>query len=63
MPLLMWADDTVSTRCREVEVALGRPRTTEEYQEVLSSCLEECARPLPRRELGDRHMVACWNPL
>jgi two-component system heavy metal sensor histidine kinase CusS len=28
----------------EVEVALGRPRTDEEYREVLSSCLEECAR-------------------
>jgi peptide/nickel transport system ATP-binding protein len=24
---------------------------------------DECARPLPRREPGDRHMVACWNPL
>ena len=25
--------------------------------------LDECARPLPRRVLGERHMVACWNPL
>ena len=25
--------------------------------------LDDCARPLPRRALGDRHMVACWNPL
>jgi two-component system heavy metal sensor histidine kinase CusS len=28
----------------EIEVALSKCRTTEEYQEVLSSCLEECAR-------------------
>lgn len=28
----------------EVEVALGRPRTPEEYREVLGSCLEECGR-------------------
>ncbi|MDB5311266.1 MAG: heavy metal sensor signal transduction histidine kinase [Gemmataceae bacterium] len=28
----------------EVEVALGRPRTPDEYREVLSSCLEECGR-------------------
>jgi two-component system heavy metal sensor histidine kinase CusS len=28
----------------EVEVALGRPRSPEEYREVLGSCLEECAR-------------------
>ena len=28
----------------ELEVALGRARTPEEYQEVLGSCLEECAR-------------------
>jgi two-component system heavy metal sensor histidine kinase CusS len=28
----------------EVEVALGRPRTGEEYRDVLGSCLEECGR-------------------
>ncbi len=28
----------------EAEVALGRPRTPEEYRETLSSCLEECSR-------------------
>ncbi len=28
----------------EAEVALGKPRTPEEYQQVLGSCLEECAR-------------------
>jgi len=27
-----------------VEVALGRPRTADEYREVLASCLEECGR-------------------
>ncbi len=28
----------------EVEVALGKPRTPEDYRDVLGSCLEECAR-------------------
>ena len=28
----------------EVEVALSKPRSSEEYREVLSSCLEECVR-------------------
>jgi two-component system heavy metal sensor histidine kinase CusS len=28
----------------EAEVALGRPRSPEEYREALSSCLEECGR-------------------
>lgn len=28
----------------EIEVALGRPRSPDEYREVLSSCLEECGR-------------------
>ena len=28
----------------EAEVVLGRPRTPEEYREVLGSCLEECVR-------------------
>lgn len=28
----------------ELEVALGRPRSSEEYGEVLASCLEECGR-------------------
>jgi two-component system heavy metal sensor histidine kinase CusS len=28
----------------EAEVALGKPRTPEEYREVLGSCLEECGR-------------------
>ncbi len=28
----------------EAEVALGKPRSAEEYREVLGSCLEECAR-------------------
>jgi two-component system heavy metal sensor histidine kinase CusS len=28
----------------EAEVALGRPRSPEEYGEVLGSCLEECGR-------------------
>jgi two-component system heavy metal sensor histidine kinase CusS len=28
----------------EAEVALGRPRTPDEYREVLGSCLEECGR-------------------
>ncbi len=28
----------------EAEVALGRPRSPEEYREVLGSCLEECGR-------------------
>ena len=28
----------------ELEVALGRPRSLEGYQDVLGSCLEECAR-------------------
>jgi two-component system heavy metal sensor histidine kinase CusS len=28
----------------EVEVALGRPRSPDEYREVLGSCLEECGR-------------------
>jgi two-component system heavy metal sensor histidine kinase CusS len=28
----------------EIEVAIGRPRTPEEYREVLGSCLEECGR-------------------
>ncbi|HEX4608150.1 MAG TPA: heavy metal sensor histidine kinase [Urbifossiella sp.] len=28
----------------EVEVALGRPRTGDEYRDVLGSCLEECGR-------------------
>jgi two-component system heavy metal sensor histidine kinase CusS len=28
----------------EAEVALGRPRSAEEYREVLGSCLEECGR-------------------
>ncbi|MGD9883165.1 MAG: ABC transporter ATP-binding protein [Reyranella sp.] len=33
------------------------------YSDRCDRRLDECARPLPRRELGDRHMVACWNPL
>jgi two-component system heavy metal sensor histidine kinase CusS len=28
----------------EAEVALGKPRSAEEYREVLGSCLEECSR-------------------
>jgi two-component system heavy metal sensor histidine kinase CusS len=28
----------------EVEVTLGRPRTNDEYRDVLGSCLEECGR-------------------
>jgi two-component system heavy metal sensor histidine kinase CusS len=28
----------------EAEVALGKPRTAEEYREILGSCLEECGR-------------------
>jgi two-component system heavy metal sensor histidine kinase CusS len=28
----------------EAEVALGKPRSADEYREVLGSCLEECAR-------------------
>ena len=28
----------------EIEVALGKPRSGEEYRDVLESCLEECAR-------------------
>jgi peptide/nickel transport system ATP-binding protein len=24
---------------------------------------DECTKPLPRRGVGERHMVACWNPL
>jgi two-component system heavy metal sensor histidine kinase CusS len=28
----------------EIEVALGKPRTLDEYREVLGSCLEECGR-------------------
>jgi two-component system heavy metal sensor histidine kinase CusS len=28
----------------EAEVALGKPRSAEEYRDVLGSCLEECAR-------------------
>jgi two-component system heavy metal sensor histidine kinase CusS len=28
----------------ETEVALGKPRTAEEYREALESCLEECSR-------------------
>lgn len=34
----------ISTLRGEVEVALGRPRTTEEYRETLSSFLEEAGR-------------------
>ena len=25
--------------------------------------LDECAGPLPHRTVGERHVVACWNPL
>ena len=25
--------------------------------------LDDCAKPLTRRVFGDRHLVACWNPL
>jgi peptide/nickel transport system ATP-binding protein len=25
--------------------------------------LDQCAQPLPRRTVGERHVVACWNPL
>ncbi|MBV8408724.1 MAG: ABC transporter ATP-binding protein, partial [Alphaproteobacteria bacterium] len=25
--------------------------------------IDDCVRPLPHREVGERHMVACWNPL
>ncbi len=25
--------------------------------------IDDCTRPLPRRSVGDRHIVACWNPL
>ncbi|MFZ5784331.1 MAG: ABC transporter ATP-binding protein [Pseudomonadota bacterium] len=25
--------------------------------------IDDCTRPLPQRVVGDRHFVACWNPL
>ena len=25
--------------------------------------IDDCSGPLPRREIGERHIVACWNPL
>ncbi|HYR64485.1 MAG TPA: ABC transporter ATP-binding protein [Reyranella sp.] len=25
--------------------------------------IDDCTRPLPRRSVGERHIVACWNPL
>jgi len=25
--------------------------------------IDDCRRPLPQREVGPRHLVACWNPL
>ena len=25
--------------------------------------IDDCARPLPHRSVGERHVVSCWNPL
>jgi peptide/nickel transport system ATP-binding protein len=33
------------------------------YIERCERRIDDCARTLPRREMGDRHVVACWNPL
>lgn len=34
----------INNLCGEIEVALGRARSGEDYREVLGSCLEECLR-------------------
>ncbi|MBX9942760.1 MAG: ABC transporter ATP-binding protein [Reyranella sp.] len=33
------------------------------YSERCERRTDACAQPLPRRTVGDRHIVACWNPL
>ena len=33
------------------------------YSERCERRLEDCAKPLPYRHVGERHIVACWNPL
>ena len=33
------------------------------YSERCERRIDDCSRPLPRREVGERHVVACWNPL
>jgi len=33
------------------------------YSERCSRKTEHCAKPLPQTRAGDRHVVACWNPL
>ena len=33
------------------------------YSERCERRLDDCAKPLPHRHVGERHIVACWNPL
>jgi peptide/nickel transport system ATP-binding protein len=33
------------------------------YSERCERRLDDCAKPLPQRHVGERHIVACWNPL
>ena len=33
------------------------------YSERCERRTDQCAQPLPRRDVGARHHVACWNPL
>ena len=33
------------------------------YSERCERRIDDCARPLPHRSQGERHVVACWNPL
>ena len=33
------------------------------YSDRCERRIDDCSRPLPQREVGERHLVACWNPL
>jgi peptide/nickel transport system ATP-binding protein len=33
------------------------------YSERCERRVERCSQPLPLRNIGERHVVACWNPL
>jgi len=33
------------------------------YSDRCERRLDQCTQPLPQRAVGERHVVACWNPL
>jgi peptide/nickel transport system ATP-binding protein len=33
------------------------------YSDRCERRVDDCARPLPHRAIGERHVVSCWNPL